>query len=412
MRPRCFPLFFAALCLAALCLAASCSASRAQVGKVFVIDMENHNLTQPASVSSPQPIKGNPAAPFMNRLITPGDALAAQVSWASNYHSTGTHPSLTNYGVTNNNEPYTSSGGNGTGSTNLTETHLTGLLQNAGIGWKSYQEDIDLAAVNGRVTSTVLPASEWMVPLTNLSGTSAAYTNAYNNSHQYDYATKHNGTVYFSDTNGGYDQTTANAMISHYAPLQQLSTDLAAGTSAAYNLITPDEFNDGHTPLNNGFDYNGVHYTGDAASIAQADNFLSLLVPQIMASDDYKNNGVILIWWDETEGGDSFDFTLPEMLISPLAKGNGFESALDYTHSSDLKTMQEIFNVRTPNGGFLGDANAASTNDFAELFRPGVVLQALPAAAAPEPAAGIFLSLGVLVSAVPIVAARRKRRTA
>lgn len=381
--------------------------AQAQIGKVFVIDMENHNFTQPSGVSSPLPIKNNPAAPFMNALITPGNPLAAQVSWASNYHSTGTHPSLTNYlwqeggsnfGVFNNNEPYTSGGGNGTGGTNLSETHLTGLLQNAGISWKSYQEDIDLVFAGGMATSTVLPQGQWTVPLTNQSGTSAAYTNAYNGSHQYDYATKHNGTVYFSDTNGGYDQTPANPLAVHYAPLQQLSADLSAGTAAAYNLFTPDQFNDGHTPLVGGFDYLGTHYTGDGSNIAQADNFLSLLVPQIMASDDYKNNGVILIWWDETEGGDSADFTLYETLISPLAKGSGFESALNYTHSSDLKTMQEIFNVRNASGQFLGGANAPTTNDFADMFKPGTALTFAPAgSAAPEPAAGAFLLMGLLL---------------
>jgi hypothetical protein len=34
-------------------------------------------------------------------------------------------------------------------------------------------------------------------------------------------------------------------------------------------------YNDMHTALNGGFTYNGVHYTGDAANIAQGDNFLS-----------------------------------------------------------------------------------------------------------------------------------------
>ena len=46
-------------------------------------------------------------------------------------------------------------------------------------------------------------------------------------------------------------------------------------------------------------------------------------------------------------------------MISPLAKGNAYNSTLNYTHSSDLKTLQELFGVPAPGGGFLGDANTA-----------------------------------------------------
>jgi hypothetical protein len=41
---------------------------------------------------------------------------------------------------------------------------------------------------------------------------------------------------------------------------------------------------------------NGTHYTGDQAAIAQGDNFLSIVVPMIMNSAAYKNNGAIVIW--------------------------------------------------------------------------------------------------------------------
>ena len=38
-------------------------------------------------------------------------------------------------------------------------------------------------------------------------------------------------------------------------------------------------------------------------------------------------------------------------MISPLAKGNAYDSTLTYTHSSDLKTMQELFGVYGPGEG-------------------------------------------------------------
>jgi hypothetical protein len=81
---------------------------------------------------------------------------------------------------------------------------------------------------------------------------------------------------------------------------------------------------------------------------------------------------VIVIWFDETEGGNATSFTIPEIVISPLAKGNAYNSTLAYTHSSDLKSMQELFGVSAPGGGFLGDANTPGTNDLSDLFVPGV----------------------------------------
>ena len=105
--------------------------------------------------------------------------------------------------------------------------------------------------------------------------------------------------VFFTDTNGGNNATPANPLSTQYAPLQQLTTDLANDTVADYNWITPDQYNDMHTALTGG--YKGL--TGDAANIKQGDDFLSQIVPLIMASDAYKNHGAIILWWDEAEIG-------------------------------------------------------------------------------------------------------------
>jgi len=174
--------------------------------------------------------------------------------------------------------------------------------------------------------------------------------------------------------------------------LQQLAADLTNNTVGRYNLITPNQFNDSHTALNTDFTYAGqtwAHNT-DQNAIAVGDNFLSILVPQIMASQAYRNNGAIVIWWDETEGGDDRSRTLEEIVISPLAKGNAYLSTLDYTHSSDLKTMQELFNVRAPGGGFLGDANTPGTNDLSDLFQPGALN------AVPEPSSVLTVAIGLV----------------
>ena len=104
------------------------------------------------------------------------------------------------------------------------------------------------------------------------SGTTSAL-NAYFGTGQYNYAPKHNPAVFFTDT-----------QFENLYDLTQLSTDLANNNVGRYNWISPDQYNDAHSALTGGFTYQGVHYTSDQAAIAQGDNFLSKIVPQIMAS--------------------------------------------------------------------------------------------------------------------------------
>jgi hypothetical protein len=394
------------VCLAEIHLAAAGAHAGSTVGDVFYIAMENHNFTQPASdTSAPGQIFGNPAAPFQNSLITPGNPNAVQTSWASNYYNVlatpsgnnpSIHPSEPNYiwsengtfGFLNDNDPYPNN------TLPSTTPNLSWLLQQKGISWKSYQEDADLNSTQ----SGILPQSQWTVPLTSVSGTlTGGFTNPYNGSNQYNFAPKHDGQLFFANTNGGNNATPSNPEAPFYAPLQQLTTDLANNTVARYNWITPDQYNDSHSTLTGGFTYKGVHYTGDQAEIAQGDNFLSIIVPQIMASQAYKNNGAIVIWWDETEGSNQNDFshTLEEIVISPLAKGNAYQSTLTYTHSSDLETMEELFGAFAPGGGFLGDANSVGINDLSDLFVPGAISTAVP-----EPTSIVMLGCGLAAVAV------------
>jgi hypothetical protein len=387
-----------------------------QIGAVFIIDFENRNWTQPADDdSSPAQIFGNPVAPFINSLVTRGHPNAKYVSFATAYHhvlatadgnTPSIHPSEPNYiwqeagsnlGVLDDNDPY------GPGAQvdtikfflslhpELTGEHLTGLLQNAGTSWKSYQEDTNLETVaetngnrGGRLTSRPIAIEKRTVPLASFTGSSPEYVNEYNHSHQYNFAAKHDGTLFFDDTAGHGDPTSSNVSVSHYAPLQALASDLAANRVARYNLITPDEYNDMHTPLRDGFTYCGKHYSGDLAMLAQADNFLSIIIPQIEASDAFKQNGVIVIWTDETEGYrlNDFNHTLMEIVISPLAKGNAHAVSENLTHSADVATWQKVFHViaKTPSG-FLNDAANASPgarhNDLSEFFQPGVIPEKL-----------------------------------
>jgi len=402
------------VCAAAVMAACATVRAADSVGTVFVIAMENHNWTQPATdLTAPQQIKGNIAAPFVNSLIDPLNPNSAQVSYASNYLAAGLgeHPSEPNYlwaeaGTNFNKDTNTtikSDADPSVAAKNIfsTSQHLTGQMNGAGVTWNNYQEDFQILNSTTPTGGNVLVSK---------SGTSSTVTNPYYNTNQYNYAVKHNPMAFFSDT------ATQNAMT-----FDKLRADVAADTVTVsnptatnnfgrYNWITPNQFNDMHSSISGTFHYNGMDFTGNQSAIATGDNFLATIVPQLMATQAYKNNGAIIIWMDETEGtnADDANHTLMEILISPLAKGGAYVSATEFNHSSDIKTMEEIFqlggmidNPIDPTEVYAGTTShtVLGANDLSDLFKPGVIPTAVP-----EPA-----SLGVLaVGGLALV--RRRRR--
>ena len=330
-----------------------------QVKTIFVIAMENHNFKQPSPTSSPQQIFTNPAAPYINSLITPGNSYAVQVSYATKYYNAGAgvHPSEPNYvwaeggtdfGIHTDNDPSAA-------SANVFDApHLTRQLNAAGIAWKNYEEDVQLAAS----------------PTNSASGTSATTTNPCYGNGQYNYAVKHNPMAFYTDT-----------QIQNVSALTNFLNDLTNHAVGRYNWITPNQYNDQHSALSGGYTYHGVGYTGDQAAIAQGDNFLAILVPKIMASSAYQDHGVIIIRWDETEGGDTTNYTILEIIISPLAKGNAYASSVEINHSSVLKTVEEIFGLACLSNSIpagetkvsgSGYNDVATVNDLSDLFQQGV----------------------------------------
>jgi hypothetical protein len=371
-------------------LAATCFASpalAAPIQTVFVVAMENHNFTQPTGLNtSPEQILGNPAATYINSLITPGNANAQYVSYFSNMTNVGTgiHPSEPNYiwqnggsnfGVLNDADPSAAN------HNIVSATSFTGQLTQKGVSWKSYQEDVQYSS------SVQVSAS----------GTGGVHnghtvtTNPYNGTLQYNYAVKHNPMSFFSDSLGNPNNGLTFA---------QLQTDLTNNSYAAYNWITPNQFNDMHSALSGGYTYNGTHYTGDQASIAQGDNFLSMIIPQIEATDAFQNGtGMIEIWFDESEGGDSSAFTIPEIIISKDAVGNAYNVTIPVTHSGSLLTDEEIFNTGTC---LLA---ACGATDLSAAFQAGSVPESVP-----EPASVTLFGLGTL--ALGLLRRRRTERNA
>jgi hypothetical protein len=270
---------------------------------VFLIVMENHNWSA---------IKGNHSAPYINHALLPVASYATQYD-----NPPGIHPSLpnylwleagTNFGIFDDSPP---------DFHHLhTPDHLVTLLRKAGISWKAYEESI---------SGSTCPLFD-----------------------SYPYAPKHNPMVYFDDVTGTGNPHSAYC-IAHERPHTELAGDLRRNRVARYNFITPDVCDDMHDscpPIND--------------QVRQGDVWLSKQVPMILASRAYKRGGALFITWDEGEGGDG---PIGMIVLSPYARGHGYSNAVHYTHSSTLRTVEEIFGVKP----LLGDAQKA--NDLRALFR-------------------------------------------
>ncbi len=280
------------------------------VKTVFVIVMGNQNLSN-FNTSN---------APYIMGTLVPSGALAAQY-----YNPLANHPSEPNYvwleagdnqGLTTENDPSPS-------NSTATIQHLATYLTSAGLSWRGYAENIsgsDCPLVTN--ANTLDPAGSFL-----------------------NYYAPHLPFLFFQDVTNN-ESPTSSTCISHIRPYSQLATDLANGTVAQYNFITP----------------NGMDDTFDA-DIPTGDAWLSQNVPAILNSDAYKNNGALFITFDQAASGDG---PIPMIVLSPLGKVN-YTNSIHYDHSSTLLTMQEIFGV----GPCL--RNACSAADLSDLFQPNVI---------------------------------------
>jgi phosphatidylinositol-3-phosphatase len=307
------------------------NAQMSKVKTVFVVMLENHNWTgndAGASFGDPD-LKDNPLAPYINGTLAKMSAHAEQY-----YNPPGNHPSQpnylwlqagTNFGVLADTQP---------GQPQLfTHLHLTRLLEDAGITWKNYAEP------------------DFGSPVFDVCPLDFTYLDV-----------EHLATVYFNDVNDGLNPNSKEC-IEHVVPYYQLATDLADNTTAQYILINPNLCHQGHEGIS------PCDSQEPADNTLRMDTWLKQNVPLILESQAYKQGGVLFITWDEAEDSDQFsDGPIPLFVISQFAKGGGktaYSNSIHYSHSSTLKTIEEIFGV-TP---LLGDAANPETNDLSDLFK-------------------------------------------
>jgi phospholipase C len=191
-----------------------------------------------------------------------------------------------NFGILNDDDP-------GPANTIDSHSHLADQIEAAGLTWRSYQEGM------GEPCGLVSQGR---------------------------YAVKHDPFAYFSDING-WDGTTFTRparCTEHIVDYSQFATDVASNSVPSYVFITPNLDDDMHD-----------------GTVAQGDAWLSTEVPKILATDAYKNGGVLFVLWDE--GSNSGDDP-PFIAISSSMRA-GTVSQTPYDTSSFLLTVEDMLGV-------------------------------------------------------------------
>jgi hypothetical protein len=211
---------------------------------------------------------------------------------------------------------------------------IANQLEDKGLKWKGYMEDMAL----GDPKTCRHPA------LNQHDGTQSATA-------EDQYAARHNPFVYFHSIIDG-PSCAANDV-----DLSLMPADIAsAATTASYSFITPDLCSDGHDePCIDG------KRPGGLKSI---DAFLQEWVPKIIESPGFKDDGLLVVSFDEAEhdasaccneraantpnaGGDTpgpGGGKVGAVLISPFIKPGTVDST-PYNHYSFLRTTEDLFGL-------------------------------------------------------------------
>jgi hypothetical protein len=361
------------------------SAAKAhKIGHVWTILFENEEFEQTF-------VLGRTAAPYLTRTLVSKGELIVQ------YFGTG-HSSLDNYlamisgqgpnlSTKDDCDDPTTLGGphhkwhfdkddqaiddSGVGASHIGCTYpakvktLADQLSAAHVSWKGYMENMD--AQPGK-------PSHCASPLTTGPETPKRKID------RPDYKDKHNPFGYFHSIvdRRAYCNRHVVPMghFSHHKVVGPLARDLrSVATTPRFSYITPGQCHDGHDacPSNNGNQFKGI------------DQFLTVVVPQIMASPAYKKDGLIIITFDEGSTnlvccGEKKGPSLPSTqnngfpLPGPVADGGGLVGALllspyvvagerdvtnQFNHYSYLRSMEDLFGIRhggTDGHGHLGYA--------------------------------------------------------
>ena len=222
----------------------------------------------------------------------------------------------------------------GTGCVYPASVHtVAGQLSAAGKTWKGYMEDMGTPCrhptLGGKDSSQRAKVGD-------------------------QYATRHNPFVYFQAI------TSSPECESNVVDFGELRADLqAVATTPNLSYISPNLCNDGH---------DNPCIDGSRGGMAAADSWLSRQVPAIMDSPAFKQDGMLVITFDESEGktvgpsgllpGGTAGGRIGALVLSPFTQG-GTTSDRDYNHFSLLASIEDAFSLPR-----LGYAGAPGLNSF------------------------------------------------
>jgi phosphatidylinositol-3-phosphatase len=236
------------------------------------------------------------------------NGLAGQYALADNYGLR--HPSLPNY--------LALLGGDTFGVTNdctrcfVDALNLVDVLEANGRTWKSYQEDLPRPCFLGSSSGG--------------------------------YVIRHNPFVYFRDIRE--DAKRCQQVV----PLSRFSEDLQTGQLPNFAWVTPNLENDMHD-----------------GSVAQGDQWLAAFLPPILASDAWRQNGLVLVTWDEGRGdegccGGAVGGHTPLLVLTPEGKP-GYHSPAPVTPYGVLRTIEDLWGLP-----YLGKSGEESVDSLLDVW--------------------------------------------
>ena len=318
--------------------------SAGKAGHVFVINLENKGYAKVWGAGS--------AAPYLSKTLRAKGVLLSEyygIAHNSNPNYLAQISGQASNAMTRDDCPtYAAFKQTGTASLGQAEgtgcvypasvPTVAGQLSSAGMTWKGYMEDMQSPCQHPKL------------------GAKDDHQSAKAGDQ---YATRHNPFVYFEAI------TSSPECQSNVVNFSNLANDLRS-TATTPNLayITPNLCNDGH---------DSPCVDGRPGGLESIDAWLQQQIPPILDSPAFKQDGMLVITFDESEGkttgpsglvpGGTDGGRIGALVLSPFAKG-GTSSDKPYNHFSLLGSIEDIFSLPR-----LGYAGAPGLNTFgADVF--------------------------------------------
>ncbi|MFL5894568.1 MAG: alkaline phosphatase family protein [Thermoleophilaceae bacterium] len=381
------------------------------VRHVFVVNLENFSLRESFGSSSPEaaylasvlPSRGVKIDSFYGTGHNSLDNYIAQISGqAPNPNTQADCPQYIDFSPT---PVVIDPNGQAVGQGCVFPTEVRSLpdqMEARGLSWKGYMQDLGKDPVSDGGFRCGHPLIG--------NGDSAS------NRQRDKYATKHNPFVYFHSLTD--DDASCRA---HVGPLDDLFTDMqSVATTPNLAYITPNQCDDGHEDTCEQYSLEGQNGTA-GGDVFAAGRFMAWLAPKILASPAYRQDGLLVVTSDEAHiflvatadaepddtaaccneipgpnssspgisgpGGGKIGAVLASPYINP-----GTASAQSYNHYSTLRSLEDLFGIKTGGAdgqghlGFAAATAAGSPGSFgADVFNLPVGAPRGPAPRDPTP---------------------------